>query len=150
MVGKFNILGKSPQINTSTGNMNFTTTKKIDGRRWGVVLPRPFSTVCRPIRARSDWFRPQGGRRRWYPRSDRGHGPVGRGDAGHEGGYCPAEDMRRQHACGACRQERSHVQTTERRDFSDRPAGLFIYWIDEQDCRSDQKVGTVVDLRKYT
>ena len=124
MVGKFNIFGKSPRlkINTSTGNMNFTTTKKIDGRRWGVVLPRPFSTVHGPIRPRSDWFRSQGGRRRWYPRSDRGRGPEGRGDAGHKSGYFPAEDMPlvfcvlrcpcRQHAC-LCLQtkSRSHVQS---------------------------------------
>lgn len=40
-------------------------------------LPPPFSTGLRRIFPRSAPFRPEGGRRRWYPRSDRPGGPEG-------------------------------------------------------------------------
>ena len=140
-MGKFiSVLGSPLKINRLRHLELSTTTKKSTDEGGGGWLPRLFSTVRRPIRPRSGWFRPQEGRRRWYPRSDHGRGPVGRGGAGHEGGYCPAEDMPSRVSCRQrmtvvpADKSRSHVQTTERRDFSDRlgRAGLM-----RQDCRAD-------------
>lgn len=47
-------------------------------------LPPPFSTGLRRIFPRSAPFRPEGGRRRWYPRSDRPGGARGRRRSGHK------------------------------------------------------------------
>ena len=73
-----------PPLSTHAPAMCFKSHQK-NRREYGREgLPPPFSTVLRRIFPRSAPFRPEGGRRRWYPRSDRPGGARGRRRSGHK------------------------------------------------------------------